>query len=334
MNDILRHLVEYIDEVAGQAIQPRLAPEASGKLPVYIGQMVDVFETGLFGRACHLLVFKKNDLPSPVELANLHEVVRKALGGDVVFVFPKLKSFERRRLVQHRVPFIVPRQQIYLPWALVDLRESTRTRLQGPDPSTDLLSASAQVLLLTYLQKDKGADWPLNQWAEVLPYSAMTISRACKELSAAGLCDPEKRGRNVILRLNPDRHALWESARSHLRSPVLHVSPVRISKNRDIRFFDAGLSALSRLSLISEDSRSVQAISDSAYRAAREDRKIEEQPFAESGMVMLERWRYAPSLLSSDGRMVDRLSLYLSLRDDPDERVQGALEEMLEGVKW
>ena len=33
-------------------------------------------------------------------------------------------------------------------------------------------------------------------------------------------------------------------------------------------------------------------------------------------------------------RGVDRLSLYLSLRDDPDERVQGALEDMLEGVKW
>lgn len=334
MKDILRHLVEYIEEVSGQVVKPRLDSNASGKLPVYIGQMVDVAEADLFGRACHLLVSKKDGRSSPAEVANLHAVVRKALGGEVIFVFSKLKSFERRRLVQHRVPFIVPRQHIYLPWGLIDLRESTRARLPVSDNSVEPLSASAQVLLLYYLQKMEVADWPLNRWAEVLPYSAMTISRACQELAAAGLCDPEKRGRQVILRLNPDRRALWNKSQPRMRTPVMRATPVRVLAVNSLRLFDSGPTALSRLTMLAADSRPVQAISDPAYRAAREERKIEEQPFAESGMVMLERWRYAPALLSPDGQMVDRLSLYLSLRDDPDERVQGALEDMLEGVKW
>ena len=39
------------------------------------------------------------------------------------------------------------------------------------------------------------------------------------------------------------------------------------------------------------------------------------------------------SLLAEDGAL-DRLSLYLSMRGDPDERVQAALNDMLEAVKW
>jgi len=32
--------------------------------------------------------------------------------------------------------------------------------------------------------------------------------------------------------------------------------------------------------------------------------------------------------------LVDRLSLYLSMQDDRDERIQAALAELLEQVKW
>ena len=40
-------------------------------------------------------------------------------------------------------------------------------------------------------------------------------------------------------------------------------------------------------------------------------------------------WRYNPHLLSKEDK-VDELSLALSLRDDADERVEAAVDEMLE----
>ncbi|MCD8147959.1 MAG: MarR family transcriptional regulator, partial [Clostridiales bacterium] len=45
----------------------------------------------------------------------------------------------------------------------------------------------------------------------------------------------------------------------------------------------------------------------------------------------LELWRYDPKKLS-DGEYVDRLSLAISLRDDRDERIEEAVEEMLAQV--
>ena len=75
-------------------------------------------------------------------------------------------------------------------------------------------------------------------------------------------------------------------------------------------------------------------MSSSGYRAALEDGKLIRVPYVEDGAVVMERWRFSPGLLSSDGQAVDQLSLYLSLQHDPDERVQGALKELLETIVW
>jgi hypothetical protein len=47
----------------------------------------------------------------------------------------------------------------------------------------------------------------------------------------------------------------------------------------------------------------------------------------------IEIWRYDPKLLSING-VVDKLSLYLLLNDDINERVQGELQQMMEEIKW
>jgi len=44
-------------------------------------------------------------------------------------------------------------------------------------------------------------------------------------------------------------------------------------------------------------------------------------------------WRYDPHILSENGK-VDKLSLYLSLRDNADDRIQIELENMLNEIKW
>ena len=45
----------------------------------------------------------------------------------------------------------------------------------------------------------------------------------------------------------------------------------------------------------------------------------------------VELWRYDPKRLA-DGKCVDRLSLALALKEDRDERIEEAVEEMLTGV--
>ena len=47
----------------------------------------------------------------------------------------------------------------------------------------------------------------------------------------------------------------------------------------------------------------------------------------------MQLWNYAPNLFARDDT-VDKFSLYLSLKDNEDERIQSALEEMMESIEW
>ena len=55
--------------------------------------------------------------------------------------------------------------------------------------------------------------------------------------------------------------------------------------------------------------------------------------YEDDATIVLEGWSYRPERLSA-GPMVDELSLYLSLKEDPDERVQIALTSLMERRAW
>jgi hypothetical protein len=85
------------------------------------------------------------------------------------------------------------------------------------------------------------------------------------------------------------------------------------------------MTGLSEATNISTAPKTVFAI------GTREARGVEMDtcPFEEDAAIIVEVWAYAPELLS-EGASVDPLSLYLSMREDPDERVQTALAQLLE----
>jgi hypothetical protein len=60
---------------------------------------------------------------------------------------------------------------------------------------------------------------------------------------------------------------------------------------------------------------------------------VREIPSREPGALEIEVWSYAPSLFA-EGEVVDRLSLYLSLKESKDERIEAAREEMVKGLHW
>jgi hypothetical protein len=77
----------------------------------------------------------------------------------------------------------------------------------------------------------------------------------------------------------------------------------------------------------------IYALGGDEWKALKQRGAFLKAASAEPGTVELELWRYAPDLFASHGR-VDRLSLYLSLRETRDERVEAALEQMMEQLPW
>ena len=54
---------------------------------------------------------------------------------------------------------------------------------------------------------------------------------------------------------------------------------------------------------------------------------------SDNNAVCVELWKYDPALFAVKGE-VDPVSLAMSLSESEDERVQGELEEYLEGYEW
>jgi AraC-like DNA-binding protein len=327
-------LTKYWEEIGAGVTVPTPDRDAAKSLPVFLSQMYEVHRARVFDREFSLLLLTGKDRPTPAEIEKHFKLARSALGPSVAFVFLTLPAFDRKRLVQRRIPFVVPGRQTYLPVALIDLREKAKGGQRLLDEPKERLSAPAQCLLLHYLQaKEDPDEWPLSKWVDVLGYSRSTLTRVYKELSAASLCRPVARGRNVTLLFPQERRELWESAIPHLGSPVRARSRVKL-QDAGLAMHAAGMTALARLTMIGPGREKVYAMSSSAFEATREDRRLVPTDDPEDGPIQIERWKYSPGLLSPDSQVVDRLSLYLSLQHDGDERVQAALAELLEQIRW
>ena len=162
------------------------------------------------------------------------------------------------------------------------------------DEPKERLSAPAQVLILYHLQTKKDSDeWPLSKWVDVLGYSRSTLTRVYKELSTASLCRPVASGRHVTLVFPLQRRKLWESALPHLGSPVRTRSRAKI-QDEGLQMYEAGMTALARLTMIGPGREKVYAMSSAAFEAAREDRRLVQTDYPEEGTVQIERWKYAP----------------------------------------
>ena len=51
------------------------------------------------------------------------------------------------------------------------------------------------------------------------------------------------------------------------------------------------------------------------------------------GNIGIEKWKYDPSLLTKS-EYIDPLSLYLCFRENKDERIEMALEKLIEQIQW
>jgi hypothetical protein len=248
----------------------------------------------------------------------------------VIYVTEALASYERKRLIEHKVPFIVPGNQLYLPDLGLDLREYFRQRRSS---AGEALSPSAQAMLIAaLLQPIWEVECQPIEILETLGYSAMTRSRAARELIAAGIAVGSKLGRTQQLKLARSPSETWHHAQPLLRSPVkrtVWAYPADIPASLERRA--AGQSALARNTALAPPLRPVYATSQAAWLALK-GRAIE-LPESLPGAEEWQLWAYSPALLRMTDA-VDPYSLILSLRDNADERVQLALDDITGQLPW
>ena len=321
---------KYLRDTLGVAPKGRAWARA-GKLPYFLQDAFEIRELELWDRPILIAIDRRANRPALANLRGQLDKLRALTGHPVVYVTGVLASYERKRLIEQKVPFIVPGNQLYLPDLGIDLREYFRQRPQAPD--TALSPATQAMLITTLLRKPWRPDWQPGEVVTEMGYTAMTLSRAVTELTAAGIGTLRTEGRVRWLHMERSAADTWDHAKPLLRSPVrrrIWAHPIPKLKPPHVRL--AGLSALARYSMLAEPQWPVYAVSPAQWKAATET-GIEILPEPLAGASEWQLWRYNPAL-APDREKVDPLSLTLSLQDEADERVQLALDELKERFPW
>ncbi len=303
----------------------------ASELPYFLRDAFQFGELELLGHTVVLAIGRAEHQQSLSEVRTWLDKVRAFAGQPAVYVTDSLASYERRRLIEQKVPFIVPGNQLYLPDLGLDLREYFRQRAPAAEA---VLSPSAQAMLITALLRQPWqADWQPSKVAVALGYTAMTLSRVVKELTGAGLATAYTVGRSRWLRMELPPKQAWERAKPALRTPVrrtVWVAAHGVVAHRPGRI--AGLSALARHSMLTEPKWPVYAMTAAEWKAAT-DAGVRELPEPEAGAQERQIWSYSPALVP-DATTVDPLSLTLSLQANADDRIQLALDELKGQLPW
>ncbi|MHB1137232.1 MAG: helix-turn-helix domain-containing protein [Coriobacteriia bacterium] len=327
MQHSIKSLETYLRETLHAPVRLERWRQAA-TLPAYLTGQYDFFD-GTVGDV-HILFLHSAEEPVPSAAKKHERTLQQSWTGPVAFVFDRIAPRTRQRMVSEGLSFVVPDNQIYLPALGVNLRERYRTRVQ----TTDRLRPSAQVLFLHVLANHSPGSNTPSGLARRLGYTPMAMGQALNQLEDAKLVNVHKEGRERRFELAGEPADLWHQAQPLLASPISrrrYLSGVTPSAHKGLAA--AGLSALATYSALAGPAVPVVALDRVKAKSLQDVRGVQELPAADDAELEVEVWSYEPGLLS-EGAAVDRLSLYLSLRDDTDERVQSALDEMMRGVTW
>jgi len=320
---LIDELERYLKRL-GVDYRIEMDPETVRGLPLFASEAC-AFHGAVLGGARRRLAVMRKRYANPDDVVSIWRGISRHVETPTVMVLRGEVSEYCRVLEEAGVVFIMPGCRLHIPGSMMLV---TRTISRDYLPKKDVMGVSAQQLVLFYLLKGGGGRLLLRDANAGTGIALSHISNAARELERLSLAEVDRAWKAVSLVFRGEKAEVWRSALPFMSSPVM----------RSIRCHDvppglpcAGLSALSEMSML-------EPYGDACYAVWRSDSRLKGLEDSRFSGSFVEVWRYDPAKFSGDPARVDPLSLYLSLKDNPDPRVQGELKTMMEKVmearKW
>ena len=321
----------YVDDTFGERLG--LVPVAPTNLPHFIIDRYAIWQGSLNGRTLLLMAIKEILPPGSGATAQYlkhRDLVQRELGAELVLLLlDRAPNAIRRQMVDRKIGFIASGAQLYVPEAFLDLRERAPAFAIASAAS---ISPTTQFLLLAIMQGRGLGDLNLTELADDLGVSIMSISRTLDELEALQLAKAHHVGRQRRLHMLLRGQKLWEAVQAQLQSPVRKVRVVCAQDGEKIGPL-AGTSALARYTMLAPPRTETRAILAASWKSLAVADTLRPATVFDDERIEVQTWTYDPRILARNG-VIDPLSLYLSVRGSPDERVAQAAEELLEPFEW
>ena len=334
---------QYLQDVVGTEAIGEIPDKhwpAAHKLPLFLQNLYNFYVMTLFGHRCLLMLSISQEGAAPAVVRKHWQEVHRYYQGEILYIVETVSSYNRKRLIQQRVPFLIPSNQLYIPMLGIDLREYFKSARQI---ESSFLGSATQATLIREILHGDCSGLAAKELAHLMGYSPMTITRTINELTHWKLAKITKVGREKHLAFPFSGKELWQAALPQLKTPVTKRVLVSLSDEsiNEIQTNDflAGDSALAQKTSLGDTGTSQWAITAKKWSSlARRDSicvlktsslDTITHHSADESVIALEVWAYNPNITALESSCVDPISLHLSLGKSQDDRVRIACEDLL-----
>ncbi|MDR5658546.1 helix-turn-helix domain-containing protein [Serpentinicella sp. ANB-PHB4] len=295
-------------------------------LPIFLRNNYSFYEMTILETRC-VLVEVIHEMPNIDQLQKHIKQIKNLTDLHIVLFYKAITRYRRKSLIENRIAFVIEDGQMYLPFLGLDLKKAP----EHVDKETKLFTTPAQIAYLYFLyHKDEVVN--ITEFADKMGFNKMTASRALNNLYHANLITYEiagKTGRSKEYRRIPDPD-YFKNGQAYLKTPVRKII---YTKTKPVGALTAGLDALAGLSMLNSPGHPVLALDRNQLNKEQIEVVNNNDLIKDAKLVELELWDYDPKLFSNKHH-VDLVSLYATLKEETDERIEQALEEVLRGESW
>lgn len=286
------------------------------ELPMSVSEDFELYEGSILDHHVVLACIDDAGFMAPLQLYKKISLLEQKLNALVILVAEKVVSYKVTRLTKYRINFIIPYKQMFLPSLLMSFRKETANEL--PEHITPI----TQMLILYHLEVEAIHGMDTHSLAERLRVSYSSMNRAVRWLYERGLITLTNE-KVKLIDVSETKKDLWEKVLPLLENPIEEI----VFTDSNLNALQAGINALSEYTMINREQHECYALTRAELNSLQvpTDKRF--------GNNVIQIWRYSPSLLSGTNT-VDKLSLYLSLKDSDDERIQIELDNLIKEIPW
>ena len=316
----IKEIAAYFDKTLGEdvALEPANKGLLEG-LPMSVSSNFSFYKGRVLGQHVLLAYIKDGDSVPPAQMKKLLDIIHRQAKLVVVLLTSCISSYNKVRLVAQKVNFVIPGKQMFLPSLLLDIKPDRKV---GSDLKENI-PPFAQCLLLYHLQFGPIVGASGYGLSDKFGVSYATANKSLRWLVSKDLIMLEG-VKTKTVQIDLSKRELWNKALPMLVSPIeqLYYTDA-ILEGLQI----SGVNALASYTMLNEESRQCWALTRKELKALD---IVTDKQFGENEIQV---WKYNPKMLSAEG-VVDKLSLYLSLKDNDDERIQIELERLINEMSW
>lgn len=291
------------------------------KMPLYIKASYELWNTEIAGFGVLFLKIKDSQVDMRIH-QNAVKKIEELCPCRAVLVFEKLDGRNANSLIKKHIPFIIENKQIYMPFALVQMKKE---HIKANQKKYNELTVDADTILIGYLDNVISDGMMIKEISQLTNRDFRMISKALDVLKSFNFINIEKIGRSKQIYFI-SKIEIFKHLKENSKLPIKYTFYTHDILDNKMVF--SGYSALSKYTSLIDDSIKTIAVNQKTLK----NMNIQElECDKDIANYKIEVWDRDPFLFSHNNA-VNSLYLLRILKNIEDERTEYALEEIDENI--